>query len=399
MFKLNLRRPKKLSKHPLRHKILRILATIFGILLLLGLLSFRGCIGLWPWQMMETEPLTQEEIETLKPTFTRNYPDVIKGNWEPNANHMERLLVLDEDHIKTTGINTVSIGAENFFDKNNELYMHDEGRIMSNLARAKQKGFAVWIGVSFVGIGFGHDFEKKGITEEHYLQVSEEMALKWARIAEEFQVEFFDPQTELDFMIGHKFKHDPDETATIIEEWYQQMLPKLRAVYSGKIFAKIAVPNRILDLSGYDYVGMGLGEILMGPENFRQLAQQQYIAIQQIAKKSNAGWLVLEAWFPHAFSGRKQAESFRVSIEEYAKYIDQKPSGYFFSAWTMPFGLGIKSRPAEAVIRQFYTGQIDSDDFYIKQDANDLNIPGELSDSNPEEKPTKTKHPKTSPGK
>ena len=344
----------KTKSHSRLKKILkRILLVILTVLVGLIFLFFQYIVGLWPWQFGETKSLTKQEIEARAGTFERNYPEVIKGNWEPGADHMERLLVLDEQRIKDLGVNTVSIVPEYNFRKDRSYYQPDTDIDLSNLVRAKEKGFAVLMGPSFVGIGFGHSYGEKGITKDYYLEVSEKVALEWAAIAEKYQAEFFCPQQELDFMLKSKFKLNDDEIAQTLEDWHNQILPKVKKVYTGRTMTKISEPQRVLKIPGYDYHGMSFFHKSRGMEEFRELAKNNYEIMQNMALENNTEWLVAEAFFPA--SKKSQAEYFRISAEEYLKVTKKKPSGYLFTAWTMPFlGIKIKDEPSEAVLKIFF---------------------------------------------
>jgi len=344
----------QLKKPSRRKKIVKIILIVFVCtILVLGFLFFKFIVGLWPWQMNETQSLTTEEIEARAGTFLRNYPEIIKGNWEPGADHLERMIVLDEQRIKDLGLNTVSVVLEYKLHKDGSYTIAEGHSELSSIVRAKEKGFAVHMAISFVGMGFGHNYEKKGITKDYYLEISEKVALEWAEIAEKYQVEFFCPQQELDFIIRHKFKRDEEEVAKTLEDWYTQVLPKIKKVYNGKTMVKISQPEKVLKLPGYDYMGMTLFHESQGLDGFRELAKQKYDVMQDMAIENNAKWYVAEAFLP-AFK-KNQAEYFRISTEEYLAATKKKPSGYLFTAWTMPFlGISIKGEASEKVLRDFF---------------------------------------------
>ena len=349
--KIQLAKPSRLKK------VLKIVGIVLAVLLpLLAFLFFQFIVGIWPWQMNDVEPMTTEEMEAKAGTFERDYPEIIKGNWEPGADHMQRLLAFDEKRIKELGVNTVSIVPEYGLKKDGGYTFREKQLELSNLVRAKEKGFAVQVAVSFVGIGFGHNYEKKGITLEHYLKVSEELALEWAQIAEDYQVEFLCPQQELDFILRFKFKYEDDEIDQIMEDWYGQILPKIKKVYSGKTMVKISEPERVLKLPGYDYLGFGSFR-QKGLDGYREATKEKQKIMQDMAIENNADWFVAEAWFAGLPGG--QAKYFEASTQEYLKVKGKKPVGYFFSAWTMPFiGIGTKDEPSEEILKEFFNNQI-----------------------------------------
>jgi len=331
--------------------------------------------GFFFWDVMATHSLPMNMVQEKAGTFTRNYPEVIKGNWEPNALHMERMMVLDLERIKGLGINTVSIAAEYEFAGDGTYFIKDEEKIMSNIVRAKENGFAVWVGVSFVGGGSGHGLKEKGITLERYLDVSKEVALKWAEIAENYSAELFCPQTEMDYML-RTYYIEGDEAAREAEvvqrvtDWHNRILPEIKKVYTGKTVMKNAAMSkewRNITLAGYDYVGSGLVHELMDPDTFRENVRERYSVLAEAAENSNADWGIFEAWFPFGgpffpYTTTKtgqpleplQDDYYRISFEEFQNFGGSiKPTVFIFHSWTM-LSSPVKGRPAEDVIKEYF---------------------------------------------
>ena len=350
-----------------------IAALIILLILFLGVnYFFKIQTGMWFVERAMHPPLPEEEIQEKLPTLTRNYPDIVKGNWEPNASFMSKMIRVDADELKELGVNTLSVAAEYEFKKDGTYFMRDEEEIRSNIVTAKEEGFAVWIGVSFVGGGDIKSYKEKGIniTLEKYLEVSNEVTLKWAKIAEEFNVEYFGPQNELDFMIMTNFEEDGSKRSLMLADWYKQILPKVKEVYSGKVIAKFAwmdetTPETASDYIGYDYVGMAISHGSNNLEDYRQHVKEQFKRIASLALKSNSKWMVLEAWHPFGtvlFKTNADGESldelqddyYKVLVEEYLQIKKDKPVGFVFHSWIMP-GANVKDRDAENVLKEFFS--------------------------------------------
>ncbi len=159
----------------------------------------------------ESEPLAaiQALVTINNPTVTyaRNYPAVIKGNWEPSTNEMTKILNSEAEELKELGVNTVFIVLEYNLNKDGSYYLEDsEEFYISQLKKAKKAGFAVLVSPNFVGAA-GHNYAEEGINIDlnRHLKNSEEVALKWAKIAEEYQVEYFAPQNEFNGPIRGNF--------------------------------------------------------------------------------------------------------------------------------------------------------------------------------------------------
>lgn len=329
---------------------------------------------MWFWERAIYQPLSEEEIQKRLPDLTRTYPDIVKGNWEPSASFLHKMLRQDVDELKALGLNTVSVAVQYEFNKDGTYFMREgeEREIRSNIVMAKEQGFAVWLAVSFVGGGDIKKYEDKGIfiSQEQYLDASNEAALKWAEIAEEFKVEYFGPQNELDYMLSINFEEDGPRRAKILADWYKQILPKVRQVYKGKVIAKFAwveesLPETASDYTGYDYVGMAMGHGSKNLDGYRDHVKEQYGRIINLAVGSRSQWMVLEAW--NSFGGplfkenddgesldELQDEYYKVSAEEYLKIEKNKPVGYIFWSWIMP-GANVKNRDAENVLKEFFS--------------------------------------------
>jgi hypothetical protein len=329
--------------------------------------------GFFFWEIMATHSLPMNVVNEKAGTFIRNYPETVKGNWEPNALHMERMMVLDLERIRELGVNTVSIAAEYEFANDGTYFIRDEEKIMSNLVRAKENGFAVWLGVSFVGVGYGHSLKEKGITLERYLNVSEQVALKWAKIAEDYSVELFCPQAELDHILRiyyfSGYNVQEAEVAQTTAYWYKSILPEVKEMYKGKTVAKFAAVSREwrnATFEGYDYVGSGMTHNIMDPEEYREYARERYSILAEMAENSGAKWGVFEAWFTFGgpffptttttHSGQPleplQDDYYTISFEEYQNFTGNiKPSVFIFHSWTM-LSSPVRGRPAEQVLKE-----------------------------------------------
>ncbi|MBI3103557.1 hypothetical protein HYZ05_01325 [Candidatus Daviesbacteria bacterium] len=344
-----------------------IVFIIISIIATLGSFLIHNRLGLWPWDLITNQPLSAKQLEKRANSFQRSYPEVIKGNWEPSSFHMTRMLSEDIYRIKDLGVNTVSVSVEYSLNKDGTPFLRDENQMVSNIVKAKEKGLAVLVAPNFVGPG-GHDFNEEGIdiTKEKYLQISEEVALKWAAISEKYQVEFFAPQNEFNGMIGGNFAQSDEEIAQITSDWHREVLPKIKAVYSGKTMMKLSTVQKGTDAIGYDLVGITIFHGNDELAEFRKRIRQQYQILQEVAEKSRSEWLISEAWF--AYGGpffqqtqNKAGESldelqddyFKVSLDEYLRITEDKPVGYIFIAWIMP-GMDIKNRPAERLIKEYF---------------------------------------------
>ena len=74
---------------------------------------------------------------------------------------------------------------------------------------------------------------------------------KMAQLAEKYRVEFFSPMNEPDLRLGEK----------IASDWGQEILPRVKKYYSGKVLYKAAFANGAgpnINFSGYDAIGIDI---------------------------------------------------------------------------------------------------------------------------------------------
>ena len=353
--------------------VVAFLAVVMAINWFLYSATGAGILGVFSSQPM----LSMEEIEAKAGTFTRNYPDVIKGNWEPNGHHMERMILKDSDRLKEMGVNTVSIAINYEFNRDGTPFIRDEHRSLSNLVRAKEEGFAVFL-VPSLGKATLYDFDKEGvaITKEEYLTICEEVSLEWAEFAEEYQVEYITPISEFDGIVQMNFAGEEPwgerfpETAKVVGEWHRRVLPKMREVFTGKISTKFGYVYKELaaradDFAGYDIIGTASTHDNYGLDHARISIKDVFNHTATIAEETNSSWAVLEAWMPIGgplwpTKTNEDGESldslhdeyYRISTEEYLKRGGGV--GYIFHSWTMPIS-PVKDRPAEQVLTDFFS--------------------------------------------
>lgn len=347
--------------------------TCFIILIILSVGLFAGYyfdLPKWFIKLGMPQPLSEEEIQERLPTLTRVYPDIIKGNWEPNASYMDKMISEDADELKELGVNTVSVSPEYGFNKDGTYFVHDEEEVRSNIVIAKEEEFAVFLAPNFVG-GDMTSLNEKGIdiTLEEYLSASEEAALEWAEVAEEFNVEYFSPQNELDYMIQMNYEQDRDKRSQILANWNKHILPQIHEVFTGKVIVKFAwidesIAKTASDYIGYDYIGIDMSHGNNDLEQFREVVQEGFKNASNVALNSHSEWMVIEAWFPFGtarFNTNANGESLdelqddyvSVLTEEYLKLEENKPAGYVFHSWIMPESK-IKDRDAEDVLKEFF---------------------------------------------
>lgn len=162
----------------------------------------------------------------------------------------------DRESFAALGANTVALGREVSYLENGKF---DERRLKYSKEKAREliryyKEADLAVIISLVPVPLTLRGEPGPIPEgikEEVLKNYEAVVVDLARIAEEENVEIFCLMDEPDYKLG----------AARGSAWGQEILPKIRSVYSGKVLWKGSLSrpfrnNERIDFSGYDIVGL-----------------------------------------------------------------------------------------------------------------------------------------------
>lgn len=262
---------------------------------------------------------------------------VYKGIWIPML-LAENTRKLDSDmkKLKDVGINTVFFQGFSpqleclerlqgrlppaVLEKVEEILPIEKELMIANIQTAYRNGLRV-------GLTMGKcTFVKP---EEIDLEAWNSKVVELAKLAEEHEVELFAPMNEPEVLFG------PSASAT----WGQEILPKIREVYHGKIIWKGGAPGDIepdpgnpnlTNFSGYDYLGFTLG-IGSGPttlEMFSQNIDHELDTMLSLAERDNVkGVMITEFygrlpgdWEKREWNEEKEARAHEIVFEKASKY-------------------------------------------------------------------------------
>lgn len=161
--------------------------------------------------------------KSLKPVPPPKITGKIKGYWSSEGPKVFQELN-DIDEMKSIGINTVTFSPALTHSEEGSVkdFPGNETFVKKTINKAHQGGLRVWLETTPMNMGAVSPRVKN---QELFTRDMTKMALKYAKIAQEYKVEYFAPIVEP----GH---HLDDAVA---DQWLQELLPQLRAVYSGPI--------------------------------------------------------------------------------------------------------------------------------------------------------------------
>lgn len=159
---------------------------------------------------------------------------------------------------------------------------------------AKQQGFAV----SFVPdypelFDLGKDKYNIDELEPQFI----ELALDWAEIAEEYGLEYFSPINEYEKLLESN-GYDLDFIYEKTNNFYTELIPELKKVYSGKIIVKTGClgdweNHKNLNFRQADLVGAGVWYAL-SKEDIAHDMQKMVNVMDEISARDNTPWLITE---------------------------------------------------------------------------------------------------------
>ena len=335
-------------------------------------------------------PPTPTPLPTEAAFPRRNYPAVIKADFEPRPQDWIGKIPF----LKELGINTIIIHMAYLREWGEEhrlaypppltgeyelVFPHPPGAPPSEeylrelIVTAREAGFAVLLGPLVGRIGDPSPIEQ--IDDwDRFKEDSIEIAVQWAAIAEELQVEYFMPFCELNAVLfaqeaperPEEPRYTFDEAVALITEWDSKALPQIRAVFSGKLISQIfsTYPGSLLQypVAGYDIFGIALypphPDVI---EEARMWTRWVLDDAQVLAKREGVEWMIAEtALDPMAFGGDEnaletQAEFFRMVTEEYLRTTTVPPVGFgTFLDLTIEGYDSLEGTPSEQVLREFF---------------------------------------------
>jgi len=292
-----------------------------------------GVGGFFVWRNITT-PESEKEIVPAPSAQVQIY----KGIWTPvSLTNKPKKLNSDMQKLKDIGMNTIFLPAAppqverclEGLDPDSELVKKikkiipiQEEIMIANIQAAHRNGLRV-------GLAMTKCFPAAdNITLEEW----DSQVIENAKLAEEYHVEFFAPMNEPEVLFG------PSASAT----WGQEILPKIKDVYSGKIIWKGGAVGDIhpdpgqpdqTNFSGYDYIGFTLGlasNAGMTMEDFSQQVDHSLDTIIGFAERDDCeGVMITEfygllpgAWERNSWSEEKEARAHEIVLEKGRGKVD-----------------------------------------------------------------------------
>lgn len=259
-----------------------------------------------------------------------------QGFWEPG---LQSSIAGELDHLKSLGVNTMSFvpSGRPLPDGTISIRSDNKQFVIAQIVEAHKRGVQVYLVPNF---RHPSTMPNRSLAET-YLENFMPIVLEWADIAQQYGVALFSPGNELD-------KPYPRD---LVATWLHDIIPKINERYHGLTVAKL---KDVFDMnfSGYDYVGF----TNIGRKNPGGVREQVELAKQYAQRDGARGVIISEFGWDVGFAEteaageEKQAEVMEQVFRESWGEVD----GYFIVSWLLP-GYSVKGRPAEHVIKQWFT--------------------------------------------
>jgi hypothetical protein len=192
------------------------------------------------------------------------------------------------------------------------------------------------------------------------------VVIELAKIAEEEGADVFAPMKEAEFIIG---------SATKASKWSQDILPKIKEVYSGKVLWRgdfhdvYKNSNKQIDFSGYDIIGFTIlaGDPGFGNDNIKRAVTGDIAALTKWAEEDG----VEEVWiteFDISTNSSQSEEEKAIAYKLFFEAAEGKLDGY--QMVDIPYagpgkqvgwpGTPLKGSLYEPIVREWFKKMADS---------------------------------------
>ncbi len=212
----------------------------------------------------------EPDIDSLKQgiIFERSYKEPIKAVWEPGPAYNRIGISYFADDYKDIGINTYSITPK--YSRDNGKLVHtvdhaigekaDEEKIV-NIIKAKKAGFQVVLVAHDLYDMFPDANNNEKFSPEEYIGEVKATSLKWAKIAEDYKVEYFVPISEFEYIL-YENGYTAEKACEITNNMYKDVIPEVRKIFNGKIYCRVGGMDAkfsCMDFSQCDMFGFTYG--------------------------------------------------------------------------------------------------------------------------------------------
>jgi len=255
---------------------------------------------------------------------------IYKGFWSPPLISLRAESPFSNvDKVKEIGANIISFGPQFLVDKNGNIgypwdfpTMEDLDSRMGELASIyypKGIRFSLVLSTNYVeqitkeAGGPPQPFPRDLLAKKGFLDKYNKVVEEMAKIAQKYQVEMFSPLNEPDGNLG----------VEIAYQWNEEMLPRIKKYYKGKLYYKGDLHNgegEKLSFKGYDVLGfMPSAPINDSGVEFRRLVAKNIANAIKWAKRDEVPKIMVAefgAWAGMNLTDQAALSRYKILFEE-----------------------------------------------------------------------------------
>jgi hypothetical protein len=278
---------------------------------------------------------TQEQTQEITQEFQRNYPEKIKLAYvnmlsmhgpvpENMANKIIQENLLVKDRLAT---NTYPLD-DGYEYRNNKLEKYPDIRAntIKELVAVKNEGMAIGLVSSWWSPEGDPQFNN--IDEvKSFLKNYANILVEEAKFAEEYKVEYFS-LFEPDHLIWNQpFTVDEDTVADVVNDFKDDVVPRIRQVYNGKIEYQIGNADSWdftkLNVSGLDQFGVLIGG-MCDFEMFKKKVDEIFSKAEKLSEESGVPWVISELWINKIYNEEGNSCDLTGKRGKYYEYMFEK---------------------------------------------------------------------------
>lgn len=267
--------------------------------------SSKNCILDCTYKCYKYMNVKNPDIDSLKQgvVFERNYREPIKAVWEPGPAYNRIGMEYFIDDYKGMGINTYSITPK--YNRENGKLVHtvdnsirenaDKEKIAS-IIRAKKAGLQVVLVAHDLYDMFPDANNNEKFNPGEYIDEIKATSLKWAKVAEDYKVEYFVPVNEFEYIL-YENGHTAEKSCEITNKIYNEIIPRVREIFKGKIYCRVGGMDAkfgCMDFSQCDIFGFTYG--FTGGKRYGSNFDALFDAGEKLYEKYKKPYIMAEAF-------------------------------------------------------------------------------------------------------
>lgn len=349
----------------------RFIVILLVLVIIAVLVIFKPLI--FPLLEKKQEPSQGTVEETLR-EFERIYPEKIKLAYVnlltmhgPLSKEKANIL-LEENLLVKERLSTNTYHLDDGYSyANGEFIRNPDVRenTLKELLAAKNAGMSIRL-VSSWWMPEG-DPQFQNINEvKEFLNKYADILVEEAKFAEDYKVEYFE-LFEPDHLVWHQpFSVNEDVVAETVNKFKENVVPRIRQVYKGKITYQIGNAGEWnftkLNVSGLDHFGVLIGG-MCDFEMFKKKVNEIFSKAEQLSESSNIPWVISELWINKVYNEEGNSCDLTGKRSKYYEYVFEKAKasknlkGIMVDTWNVDepgFETSVKDTPSEQTIRNFF---------------------------------------------